>query len=129
MNMSESLYDANSYAIASCLWHQFREGQPHLDSQAAQAATPYLKKQADAWGSAIIQTSSLRLETLTTIAQAVREEVAKGDMRWAQIDAPVNEAFVALPLRYCSEIPNQAAVREVIARLLADDRDSLPAAQ
>jgi len=125
----EALHDANGYATASCLWAQFLGEKPHLDNQSAQAATPYIKRQADAWGDSIVQTGQLHLEALTEIARAVREEVAKGDMLWAHIDAPVNEAFVALPLRYCSEIPNQPTVRTVIERVLADDKNILPPAQ
>jgi hypothetical protein len=89
--------DVESYAIASCLVAQDQ---------------PYLRDQGDAWGSAIIQRAKGELAALTTVAEAVKVELAKGNM--AVIHSELELKSKTLPVMYCSEILDAPSVRTVI---------------
>jgi hypothetical protein len=97
--------DVEGYAVASCLAYQ---------KQA------YLKDQGDGWASVIIQRSKGELEAFTAVADAVKTEVAKGNMVVIPVETgPEHEK--ALPVAYCFEILNapsvHAAVKHAVEKL------------
>jgi hypothetical protein len=94
------LRDVEGYAVASCLIHQ---------------AEPYLKDQGYAWGSAIIQRGKAPIEVLTPIEDAVKLEIAKGDMAIIHVDTnPPGDK--AAPVLYCGEIIDTPSVRATIQK-------------
>jgi len=98
------LRDVEGYAIASCLVHQ---------------AQPYLKDQGDAWASAVIQRGKAPVEALATIHDAVKREIARGDM--AVIRAETGpQKDKALPVLYCGEIIDSPPVRAAIQKAVAE---------
>ena len=93
---SDASHDVNGYAIASCLTYQ---------------DNPYLKDQGDAWASVIIQRTRGSVESLTDVAEVVKQETDKGGMAVMRDEAGGDKA---LPLLYCYEIIERPAVREAI---------------
>jgi hypothetical protein len=94
--------DVEGYAIASCL-----AGQDQ----------PYLKDQGDAWASVIIQRSKGELDPLTGVAEAVKAEIAKGDMTVIRSERqPMNGK--PLPVLYCVEIIDAPRVRAAIGKAI-----------
>lgn len=90
--------DVESYAIASCLTYQQQ---------------PFLKDQGDGWASAIIQRSKGALDDFTTVAEAVKAEVARGNMVVIRVETgPEHEK--ALPVAYCFEILHTPSVHAAI---------------
>jgi hypothetical protein len=90
--------DVESYAVASCLAAQDQ---------------PYLKDQGDGWASAIIQRSKGRLDIFTSVAAAVKAELAKGHT--AVIRSESGEAKDKLvPVMSCGEIIDSLSVHDAI---------------
>lgn len=90
--------DVEGYAIASCLTYQQQ---------------PYLKDQGDGWASAIIQRSRGDLDALTAVAEAVKTEVAKGNMSVIRVETgPKHEK--ALPIAYCFLILDTPSVHTAV---------------
>jgi hypothetical protein len=94
------LRDVEGYAIAACLVHQ---------------AEPYLKDQGYAWGNAIIQRGKAPIEVLAPIEDAVKLEIAKGDMAIIHVDTNPPENKTA-PVLYCGEIIDMPSVRATIQK-------------
>jgi len=90
--------DVESYAVASCLTYQKQ---------------PFLKDQGDGWASAIIQRSKGSLDDFTAVAEAVKAEVARGNMAVIRVEAgPEHEK--ALSIAYCFEILDAASVHAAV---------------
>lgn len=90
--------DVESYAIASCLSYQKQ---------------PYLKDQGDAWASAVIQRSKGELDDFTAVAEAVKTEVAKGNMEVIRVETgPEHEK--ALPVAYCYDLLQTPSVHVAV---------------
>lgn len=99
--------DVESYAIASCLTYQQKA---------------FLKDQGDSWASAIVQRSKGDINELTSVAEVVKAEVAKGNMVVIRNETgPAPDK--ALPVAYCFEILNtpsvHTAVEQAIKKLAA----------
>jgi hypothetical protein len=92
--------DVEGYAIASCLYAQ---------------KEPYLKEQGDGWASAIVQRSNGSLDALTAVGDAVKAELAKGDMAIIRNEAEPMKGL-ALPVMYCGEIIDEPSVHAAIAK-------------
>lgn len=99
----EVLRDIEGYAIASCLTNQTQ---------------PYLKDQGDAWASVIVQRMKGSLDVLTSIAEQVKRENAKGDMAIIRDEAGPGKDK-ALPVLYCNEIIDKPSVRSAIQKAVA----------
>ena len=99
----EVLRDIEGYAIASCLTNQTQ---------------PYLKDQGDAWASVIVQRMKGSLDVLTSIAEQVKRENAKGEMAIIRDEAGPGKDK-ALPVLYCNEIIDRPSVRSAIQKAVA----------
>ena len=99
----EVLRDIEGYAIASCLTNQTQ---------------PYLKDQGDAWASVIVQRMKGSLDVLTSIAEQVKRENAKGEMAIIRDEAGPGKDK-ALPVLYCNEIIDKPSVRSAIQKAVA----------
>jgi len=98
------LRDVEGYAIASCLTHQ---------------AQPYLKDQGDAWASAVIQRGKAPVEALAAIHDAVKREIARGNMAVIRAESGPRRDK-ALPVLYCSEMIDSPPVRAAIQKAVAE---------
>jgi endonuclease/exonuclease/phosphatase family metal-dependent hydrolase len=98
------LRDVEGYAIASCLAHQ---------------AQPYLKDQGDAWASVVIQRGKAPVEALAAINDAVKREIARGNMAVIRAETG-QQKDKALPLLYCGEIIDTPPVRTAIQKAVAE---------
>lgn len=95
-----SVRDAEGYAIAACLVGQNQ---------------PYLKDQGYGWAEVIIQGGRGEIETFLALNEAVKAELAKGEMVMISDDtAPM--VGKQLPILYCHEIGTKPAVRTAITR-------------
>jgi len=100
--------DVESYAIASCLTYQQQ---------------PLLKDQGDGWASAIIQRSKGALDDFTAVAEAVKSEVAKGNMAVIRVETgPEHEK--ALPIAYCFEILDTPSVHAAVVSAMKNLADA-----
>jgi len=101
-DLQTSVYrDMEGYAIASCLAYQEH---------------PYLKDQGDAWASAVVQGSQLTIGAMIEISDAVRQEVAKGEMAMIRNEAK-GVGSKEMPIRYCVEITGKPLIRATIDNL------------
>ena len=100
---SPVLRDVEGFAIASCL---------------ASQSTAYLKRQGDAWASAIIQRGKGDVEVLGALQAVVERELSTYPM-----DVAPNESepgtTMTLELMYCGEIVDRPAVRRAIGRAVS----------
>jgi hypothetical protein len=103
--------DVEGYAIATCLSSQ---------------KEPFLKDQGDGWASAIVQRSHGGIEQFTSVAAAVKTELAQSHIPviHQESDSPHDKE---LPLLYCAEVIDapgvDAAIRKAIRKLAPSYRD------
>jgi len=95
--------DAESYTMAACLAYQEH---------------PYLKDQGDAWASAVVQGSQLTIDAIAEISEAVRQEVAKGEMAVIRSEAK-GVGSKEVPTLYCFEITDKPLIRATIDNLVS----------
>jgi len=98
---SDVLRDVESYAVACCL---------------ARQTEPYLKDQASAWASGIVQRSHGDIEHFKGVCKEVEREDAKGDTFVVLMDGKVGRAVKAVPLAHCFEILDTTTVRASIQK-------------
>lgn len=90
--------DVEGYAVATCL---------------ARQPSPYLKQQANGWGSAIVQRGHGGLEPLRAVAAAVVRELAHTPVPMARDEEHPMQP-TSMPVQFCAEIIDRPAVRQVI---------------
>ena len=111
---SKALRNAEGYAIASCLV----QPQPYFKYQGYLKDIGYLKDQGDGWTSVIMQREKAPVEIWAALQDAVKREVAKGDMVII-LPETGSEKVKLLPVVYCGEIIDKPAVSAAIQMIVA----------
>jgi len=101
---SQLQQDVEGYAVATCLGEQ---------------PSPYLKDQADGWGSIIIQRGYGSVEDWQPLTGAVRSVLKKWPVAVIRVEDGKNGASARqMPVFFCSEIIDQPGVSKAISETM-----------